>query len=266
MAKHRAPRYVRTRKVLAKAPAAAGATVVGLGVLGLPAQASAGTIAPLPAHAVERPTAVTDQAPAAGRYTVRSGDTVRRIAAAHGESWHELYQRNLGVIGADPNRIRPGQVLVTAGSAPAAPARVGSGHAGAAAPAVSLAAVAPARATARITNSAGPVRPQTQAAADAVVSDVPGAAGIRLGGTRPSAADRGGHPSGLAVDYMVMSDTALGNAIVAYHVANWDALGVDYVIWQQRILTSPNGAWKPMADRGSATANHRDHPHVNYDG
>src|SRR4051812_1563911 len=32
MAKHRAPRYVRTKQVIAKAPVAAGATVVGLGV------------------------------------------------------------------------------------------------------------------------------------------------------------------------------------------------------------------------------------------
>ncbi len=110
------------------------------------------------------------------------------------------------------------------------------------------------------------MKPQTQAAADAVVSNVPGAAGIRLLGTRASAADPGGHPSGLAVDYMVMRDTALGNAIVAYHVANWDSLGVEYVIWQQRILTSPTGVWKAMADRGSATANHMDHPHVNYAG
>jgi hypothetical protein len=43
-------------------------------------------------------------------------------------------------------------------------------------------------------------------------------------------------------------------------------LGVEYVIWEQRILTSPTGAWKAMADRGSATANHMDHPHVNYVG
>ena len=33
MAKHRAPRYVRTKKVIAKAPVAAGATAIGLGVL-----------------------------------------------------------------------------------------------------------------------------------------------------------------------------------------------------------------------------------------
>ena len=119
---------------------------------------------------------------------------------------------------------------------------------------------------AQISNSAGPIRPQAQAAANAVVSNVPGAAGITIGGTRPSAADPGGHPSGLALDYMVGSDSALGDAIVAYHIANWGALGVEYIIWQQRYLDSPNGSWRQMENRGSATANHMDHPHVNYRG
>jgi hypothetical protein len=119
---------------------------------------------------------------------------------------------------------------------------------------------------AKISNSAGGVRPQAQAAANAVVSNVPGAGGITIGGTRASAADPGGHPSGLALDYMVMSDAALGNAIVEYHKAHWDELGVEYIIWQQRMLRSPNGGWKGMANRGSATANHMDHPHVNYRG
>ena len=120
-------------------------------------------------------------------------------------------------------------------------------------------------AVANISNSAGPVRPQAQAAADAVVSNVPGAAGITIGGTRPSAADPGGHPSGLALDYMVgVSNVDLGNAIVAYHIANWDALGVEYVIYRQRILQSPGGSWQQMEDRGDPTQNHMDHPHVNY--
>jgi LysM repeat protein len=289
MAKHRAPRYVRTKKVLAKAPVAAGATVVGFGVLSSPAQALAGTT--VLAHAVEVPAAtpVTDAgtaAPEAG-HTVERGDTIAKIAAAHGQSWRELYQRNAGVIGADPNRIFPGQVLLTAGSptaAPAAPAVKAPvpGPAGNAAPAAAvapLAAVTPApaaapalvaaaapAATARITNSAGSAAPQAQAAADRVVSEVPGAGSITIGGTRASAADPNGHPSGLALDYMVGSDASLWDAIVAFHVANWDELGVEYVIWQQRILTSPTGAWKAMADRGSATANHMDHPHVNYAG
>ena len=118
--------------------------------------------------------------------------------------------------------------------------------------------------TARISNSAGPVSARVQAAANAVVSNVPGADRISLGGTRASAADPGGHPSGNALDYMVMSDTALGDAIVAYHRAHWNELGVDYIIWRQRMLSSANGSWKAMENRGSATANHMDHPHVNY--
>ena len=192
MAKHRAPRYVRTKKALAKAPVAAGATVVGFGVLGSPSQALAGTTGPLPAHAVEAPAAaaVADAgAPEAG-YTVEHGDTIATIAAAHGQSWRDLYQRNVGVIGADPNLIFPGQVLHTAGSAAAAPAAPApaAGSAGDAAPApvvaplaaaaapAPVAAAAPAAApaaTARITNSSGDVASQVQAAANRVVSEVP---------------------------------------------------------------------------------------------
>ncbi|MET0765166.1 MAG: hypothetical protein ABWY29_09895 [Blastococcus sp.] len=119
---------------------------------------------------------------------------------------------------------------------------------------------------AKITNSAGAVRPQAQAAANAVVSNVPGTSGISIGGTRASAADPHGHPSGLALDYMVGSNAGLGDAIVEYHIAHWDELGVEYIIWQQRMLSSPSGSWKGMADRGSGTANHMDHPHVNYRG
>ena len=119
-------------------------------------------------------------------------------------------------------------------------------------------------AVAHITNSYGDVRPQVQAAANAVVSNVPGAAGLTLGGTRASATDPHGHPSGLALDYMVLSDSSLGDAIVQYHIDHWDELGVEYLIWQQRYLGSPHGSWEPMSDRGSPTANHMDHVHVNY--
>jgi LysM repeat protein len=374
MAKHRAPRYVRTKKVIARAPVAAGATVVGFGVLSSPAQAATthdwtgvaecesggdwsintgngyygglqfsqstwaaygGTaLAPradlaTPAQQIEiaekvltgqgigawptcgsrltdGTTAAAAEAPAApaaeasgaapsaapatgsddaettGRhaartgdqYTVERGDTIARIAAAHGQGWRDLYQRNADAIGTDPNRIYPGQVLLTAGSAPAdsAPVAPAAGSVGNAVPAAPLAAAAAPAATATataaasITNSAGSVAPQVQAAADRVVSDVPGADSITIGGTRASAADPNGHPAGLALDYMVGSDAALGDAIVEYHIAHWDELGVDYIIWQQRILNSPDGVWKAMADRGSATANHMDHPHVNYVG
>ncbi len=160
-------------------------------------------------------------------------------------------------------------LIMPAPAEPAAPAA-------AAPPPPAPAAAAPAAVTthtivatstqAHITNSAGAVKPQAQAAADAVVSNVPGAGSITLGGTRASAVDPGGHPSGLAVDYMVLSNAALGDEIVAYHLAHWDELGVDYIIWEQRILTSPTGSWKQMEDRGGITANHMDHVHVNYQG
>ncbi len=150
-------------------------------------------------------------------------------------------------------------------SASSAGSSSGSAATAEAAPAASSAGTTASR-VARITNSSGPVKGVVQAAADAVVSNVPGAASITLGGTRPSATDPGGHPSGLALDYMVLTDSALGDAIVQYHIDHWAELRVDYIIWEQRMLSSPGGSWKPMADRGSRTANHFDHPHVNYRG
>ncbi|MFW3171008.1 hypothetical protein [Geodermatophilus sp. CPCC 206100] len=138
--------------------------------------------------------------------------------------------------------------------------------AAAAPPTAARASTAAAGAVAKITNSAGGVKPQVQAAANAVVSNVPGFAGNTIGGTRASAADPGGHPSGLAADYMVGTDAGLGDAVAQYHIAHWEELGVDYVIWKQRMLSSPGGAWKAMADRGGVTANHFDHVHVNYRG
>jgi hypothetical protein len=152
-----------------------------------------------------------------------------------------------------------------AAAATPAPARTAAPSATTPAAALSQAAASVAATVrARISNTAGAINPRAQAAADAVVSNVPGAASITLGGTRASAADPGGHPSGLAVDYMVLTDAALGDAIVAYHVAHWNELGVEYLIWEQRMLSSPGGSWKHMENRGGTTANHFDHVHVNY--
>ncbi|GAB3344669.1 hypothetical protein [Modestobacter lapidis] len=130
----------------------------------------------------------------------------------------------------------------------------------AAAPAAGAPAAAAAGVAARISNSAGKVKPHVQAAANTVMGNVPGIRSI--GGTRASAADPKGHPSGLALDYM--TSPAVGDAVAQYHIAHWDELGVDYIIWQQRMLSSPNGSWKQMENRGSATANHMDHVHVNH--
>ncbi|MEU6844930.1 transglycosylase family protein [Streptomyces sp. NPDC046716] len=47
-----------------------------------------------------------------GGYVVRDGDTLGRIAAAHGTSWQRLYTVNRSVVGGDPDLILPGQHLL----------------------------------------------------------------------------------------------------------------------------------------------------------
>ncbi len=52
--------------------------------------------------------------PAPKTYTVKSGDTLYGIAKqvfGNGSRWKEIYDVNTGVIGKDPNLIKPGQVL-----------------------------------------------------------------------------------------------------------------------------------------------------------
>ncbi len=155
------------------------------------------------------------------------------------------------------------EAKAAAEAAVAAEAAAAAQAAEAQAPAAPAASVA-ASVLARINNSSGPIKAVAQNAANAVISNVPGADGITIGGTRASAADPGGHPSGLALDYMTSS--SLGDAIAEYHIAHWDELGVEYIIWRQRMLSSPGGSWKTMENRGSPTANHMDHVHVNYRG
>lgn len=80
-------------------------------------------------------------------------------------------------------------------------------------------------------------------------------------GYRASAIDPNGHPSGLAVDFMVPIGGILGDSIANYLLANRNSLHVEYVIWKQRI--NYGSGWKAMENRGSITANHMDHVHVN---
>lgn len=50
--------------------------------------------------------------PSPRTYTVQSGDTLSGIAQKLGlGDWRRLYEANAGVIGGDPNKIYPGQVL-----------------------------------------------------------------------------------------------------------------------------------------------------------
>ncbi len=48
---------------------------------------------------------------AKGSYTVKSGDTLSKIATGLGVDWHTLYNNNTGVVGGNPDLIYPGQVL-----------------------------------------------------------------------------------------------------------------------------------------------------------
>ena len=53
-------------------------------------------------------------APAAKTYTVAPGDTLWAIAKKQlgaGNRWPEIYEKNRAVIGDNPDRIKPGQVL-----------------------------------------------------------------------------------------------------------------------------------------------------------
>lgn len=53
----------------------------------------------------------TERNASRGDYTVRSGDTLSRIAARHGTTWQQVYAANKAAIGADPDLIVPGQSL-----------------------------------------------------------------------------------------------------------------------------------------------------------
>ena len=68
-------------------------------------------------HSTTAPTPTPPPAPspkAARTYTVVSGDTLWAIAKKElgaGTRWPELYDKNRAVIGDNPDRIKPGQVL-----------------------------------------------------------------------------------------------------------------------------------------------------------
>lgn len=86
--------------------------------------------------------------------------------------------------------------------------------------------------------------------------------GIGSVGGVGSRANKSDHPRGLALDFMTYSDLAKGDRLVNYLQGQAAHFAVKYIIWKQRI--NSGGGWKGMADRGSVTANHFDHPHVSF--
>ena len=79
-----------------------------------------------------------------------------------------------------------------------------------------------------------------------------------------------GHNSGMAVDFMVYSDSAKGDQLAEYLTKHMDELGVYYIIWKQRFympqqnIYGPANTWNIMPNRGGVTANHYDHVHVSF--
>jgi LysM repeat protein len=63
-----------------------------------------------------------------GEHRVDAGDTLSRLATAHGTSWQSIYAENRGSIGADPNRLRIGQTLVIGGGGATTPAPSATGQ------------------------------------------------------------------------------------------------------------------------------------------
>lgn len=111
----------------------------------------------------------------------------------------------------------------------------------------------------------GPVKPHVQAAANLIgtMFDVDHIGGWRAGDTY----DYEGHPAGLALDVMVYLDRSKGQAIADYTRAHAAEIGVKYVIWYRQIWSvgRDSEGWRPMADRGSISANHLDHIHISFD-
>ena len=99
------------------------------------------------------------------------------------------------------------------------------------------------------------LRPDTIKVHRAVCAKFPSI--VRYGGV----AGRGEHATGQALDIMVSSD--LGNDVAAFLQEHRAELGIEYLIWRQRIWRpATSSSWRGMSDRGGATANHMDHVHV----
>ncbi|MER0123844.1 LysM peptidoglycan-binding domain-containing protein [Streptococcus sp. ZJ93] len=80
--------------------------------------------------------------------------------------------------------------------------------------------------------------------------------------------DSGDHGKGLAVDFMVGNNEALGDQVANYAIQNIASKNISYIIWKQRFyapypsIYGPANTWNVMPDRGSITENHFDHVHV----
>jgi hypothetical protein len=68
------------------------------------------------------------------------------------------------------------------------------------------------------------------------------------------------HPSGRALDLM----TTNGQPVADYLVANASALGIDYLIWNDRTWNSTRRTWVPYQPTNPNRHRHRDHVHATF--
>jgi hypothetical protein len=92
---------------------------------------------------------------------------------------------------------------------------------------------------------------------------------VTIGCWRPGSDD---HSQGRACDFMLSTGgvlpttdkVALGYEVASWAQANASRLGIEYIIYRQKIwdIRMASSGWVPMEDRGSITANHFDHVHI----
>lgn len=151
----------------------------------------------------------------------------------------------------DSMKDLPGLLGGAAGALPPGPLTPGGGLLGGAAGAAGR------------TGSENGLQPNTVAAKRAIEGVFPEIQSI--GGWRPPDGYNE-HFNGQAIDIMIPNwsnpaGKAYGDKVAQYLLANSAALGVDYVLWQQRQWNA-DGTSSAMTDRGSPTQNHMDHVHA----
>ncbi|HIT76830.1 MAG TPA: SH3 domain-containing protein [Candidatus Avipropionibacterium avicola] len=77
------------------------------------------------------------------------------------------------------------------------------------------------------------------------------------------------HPSGRALDIMLSNYKSAASNQLGWQIANWAkanaaSLGVEYIIFDQKIwsVARSGEGWRTMADRGSDNQNHKNHVHI----
>lgn len=121
---------------------------------------------------------------------------------------------------------------------------------------------------------ARPLQPMTRS----LIRDIEKRFGAGLGAVGGSRSGSNGHGSGLAADFMIKqystpSGIAAGDKMAAYMVANHEKLGINYLIWRDKLWLADDGQWGPYSKGGwgkhlemsrgwNTTTRHMDHIHA----